>query len=269
LIIRLGLRCVAGVPATVLNGSLDWGYILKSFLFLPAYSEQGGLHPLLAVGWTLNFEMFFYVVFALALWLRVPPLPFVSLLFAGLSVAALFRQPDWPALAFWMNTILLEFVAGMAIARMCMTGVRVSPAVAAAMTATGFAGLLWPWGVVPDMMRVLTWGIPAALIVAGVAQLEPLLQGRVPTQLMRLGDSSYALYLFHPMIAPAAPALLAKVAFPNAPLSILLSTALAIAAALVVYRYGERCVTEMLKATLDDLKRRRPERAGAVDRTTA
>ncbi len=269
MIIRLGLRCVAGVPATVLNGSLDWGYILKSFLFLPAYSEQGGLHPLLAVGWTLNFEMFFYVVFALALWLRVPPLPFVSLLFAGLSVAALFRQPDWPALAFWMNTILLEFVAGMAIARMCMTGVRVSPAVAAAMTATGFAGLLWPWGVVPDMMRVLTWGIPAALIVAGVAQLEPLLQGRVPTQLMRLGDSSYALYLFHPMIAPAAPALLAKVAFPNAPLSILLSTALAIAAALVVYRYGERCVTEMLKATLDDLKRRRPERAGAVDRTTA
>ncbi|MFZ4759466.1 MAG: acyltransferase family protein, partial [Burkholderiaceae bacterium] len=208
----LKVAAILAVPAAVLNGGLDLGHVVKSYLFLPSYNEQGGLHPVVAVGWTLNFEMFFYVVFATAMVLRVPPLPFVGLFFAALSVAALFRQPDWPAVAFWLDTILLEFVAGMVIARLCMSGVRVAPPVAIAMTAAGFAGLLWPWGVVPDMMRVLAWGVPAALIVSGVAMLEPVLQGRVPSQLMLLGDSSYALYLFHPMIAPIAPALLAKAA---------------------------------------------------------
>jgi exopolysaccharide production protein ExoZ len=254
----LKLAAIIAVPATVLNGGLDVGHIVKSYLFLPSYNESGGLHPVVAVGWTLNFEMFFYVVFALAMVLRVPPLPFVGVLFAGLSVAALFRQPDWPAVAFWLDTILLEFVAGMVIARLCLAGVRVPPAIAAAMTAVGFAGLLWPWGAVPDMMRVLVWGIPAALIVAGIAQLEPVLQGRVPAPLMLLGDSSYALYLFHPMIAPAAPALLAKVAFPNVPLSILLSIALAIGSALVVYRFGERPVTAMLKGAVGSRSRLKP-----------
>jgi len=254
----LKLAAVLAVPAAVLNAGLDPGHIVRSYLFLPSYNEHGILHPVLGVGWTLNFEMFFYVVFALAMVLRVPPLPFVGVVFAGLSIAALFRQPGWVAAAFWLDTILLEFVAGMVVARLCMSGVRVPPAAAVPMVAAGFIGLLWPWGVVPDMMRVLTWGIPAALIVAGVAFLEPVLQGRVPARVLLLGDSSYALYLFHPMIAPIAPALLAKAALPNAPLSIVLSIALAIGAALVAYRFGERPVTAMLKAAVEGRTRLKP-----------
>lgn len=253
----LKVAAILAVPAAVLNGGIDVAHIVKSYLFIPSYNEQGGLHPVVAVGWTLNFEMFFYIAFALALWLRVPPLPFVGLIFAALSVAALFREPDWPALAFWLDTIVLEFVAGMVLARLCIDGARVPPAVAATMVLVGFAGLLWPWGEVPGMMRVLVWGIPAVLIVAGVALLEPVLQGRVPASLMSLGDSSYALYLFHPMIAPAAPALLAKAALPNVPLSILLSIALSIGVALVVYRFGERPVTARLKGVVEGRDRRR------------
>ncbi len=254
----LKLAAVLAVPSAVLNAGLDPGHILRSYLFLPSYNEHGALQPVVGVGWTLNFEMFFYVVFALAMVLRVPPLPFVGLLFAGLSVAALFRQPDWVAAAFWLDTILLEFVAGMAIAQLCMSGMRMPPAAAVSMVAVGFVGLLWPWGVVPDMMRVLTWGIPAALIVGGVAFLEPVLQGRVPARVLLLGDSSYALYLFHPMIAPIAPVLLAKAALPNAPLSIVLSIALSIGSALVAYRFGERPVTAFLRSAVEGHNRLKP-----------
>lgn len=263
----LKLAAVLAVPAAVLNGGIDLGYVAASYLFIPAFAQSGEIHPLVAVGWTLNFEMFFYAVFALAMMLRVSPVPLVGALFACLSVAALFRQPDWPALSFWLDTILLEFVAGMLLAKLCLAGVRVPAPVAVLMVAIGFVGLLWPWGALPQMMRVLNWGIPAMLIVAGVALLEPVLQGRLPRPTMLLGDSSYALYLFHPMISPAAPALLAKLAFPNAPLSILLSVALAIGVALVVHRFGERPVTAMLKVLVERRARCSPAPSGVPGRS--
>lgn len=247
----LKIAAVIAAPAAVVNGGLDIGHIVRSYLFLPSYNEQGLLVPVVGVGWTLNFEMFFYAMFAAGMALRISPTRFVAVLFSGLSIVALFRQPDWPAVAFWFDTIVLEFVAGMFIAHWCMSGVRVPPVFAAALATVGFVGLLWPWGVVPDMMRLLTWGMPAVMIVTGVALLEPVLQGRVPATLISLGDSSYALYLFHPMIAPLAPVLLAKAAMPNAPLSIVLSIALSMAAAIAVYRFGERPLTSLLKVFVE------------------
>ena len=40
---------------------------IASFLFLPSADRAGFVEPVLAVGWTLSFEMLFYVVFAAAL----------------------------------------------------------------------------------------------------------------------------------------------------------------------------------------------------------
>ncbi len=40
---------------------------LKSLLFIPYSNEDGLMHPVLGQGWTLNYEMFFYVIFGLAL----------------------------------------------------------------------------------------------------------------------------------------------------------------------------------------------------------
>ena len=52
-----------------LHGSLNTNiYLLKSFLFLP-YLRPGStdMRPIVGQGWTLNYEMFFYVVFGLCL----------------------------------------------------------------------------------------------------------------------------------------------------------------------------------------------------------
>jgi exopolysaccharide production protein ExoZ len=43
------------------------GNVLKSLLFVPYRDVHGETQPILPVGWTLNLEMFFYVLFALAL----------------------------------------------------------------------------------------------------------------------------------------------------------------------------------------------------------
>lgn len=245
----LKLAAIISVPSMAINAGLDPWHIAKSFLFLPSFNERGVLEPVLGVGWTLNFEMFFYAVFAAALFLRRPPLRLVTMLFLVVCFIALLRTPAWPAIGFWANTIVIEFVAGMWIAHACLTGRQCNLLGAMAMVGIGFGGLLVPWGDIPDMMRPLTWGIPAMLIVCGVAFMEPALKGRVPAPLLYLGNSSYALYLFHPMVAPIAPALLAKLGLVNAPLSISASVLLAIASGSFVHSFIERPINKVTRST--------------------
>ncbi len=63
-----------------------------SYLFLPTRNSDGNLFPLLGVGWTLNFEMLFYLLFAVALFLRVSVFKFVGTVLFLLASGALFRQ---------------------------------------------------------------------------------------------------------------------------------------------------------------------------------
>ena len=57
-----------------LNISPELISIAKDFLFIPHLSidedEQGEIFPVLIQGWTLNYEMFFYFIFAIAMLFR-------------------------------------------------------------------------------------------------------------------------------------------------------------------------------------------------------
>ncbi len=239
------------VPALAMNNQVDGFHVFSSYMFLPARSPAGELVPLLEIGWTLNFEMFFYAVFALALLLRVQPVSAAAVTFIGLSLLALFRQPDWPAVAFWCDVILLEFLAGMIVGRLALRGTRMQPHIALVVAVAGFCLLLSGWTFEHPMLRVVQWGLPATMIVAAVALSESWLHGRVPIVLKRLGDSSYSLYLIHPLVAPIPAALLARADVRVAWLSIFLSMACAVVASLVLYRLFERPVTRKLKEWLD------------------
>jgi len=42
-------------------------HVVASYLFVPWENPYGRFYPILILGWTLNFEMFFYAMFAIAL----------------------------------------------------------------------------------------------------------------------------------------------------------------------------------------------------------
>jgi exopolysaccharide production protein ExoZ len=56
-----------GSAVLVRQQDADWLYLLKSFLLIPAYDADGEFYPVLMVGWTLIFEMYFYLLFFVAL----------------------------------------------------------------------------------------------------------------------------------------------------------------------------------------------------------
>ena len=54
-------------PSLVQNTPTDIGRLVASILFVPELRPDGTMRPVVFVGWTLNFEMAFYVLFALGL----------------------------------------------------------------------------------------------------------------------------------------------------------------------------------------------------------
>lgn len=180
----------------------DWKHILASYLFIPSMRVPGEIRPVMALGWTLNMEMFFYVLFAAAL-----AFPFrrgIALLaLAILSFAAvgLAFRPEQVQLAFWSQSLVLEFLFGCLLAVAFLKGVRLTVPAAIVLGLIGFAGMLKIPGLdgEPTALDGLRWGVPALLVVAAAA-LSPSSSSRVVPWLAALGDASYSLYLAHPFI---------------------------------------------------------------------
>lgn len=185
-----------------LRSSLDLDYVARSYLFFPVVDSAGHFRPLLPVGWTLTYEFLFYLLFALALALRVDVL---RVLLPGLGlfvVMALFRTDSWPAWTILFNTIVIEFIFGVALAKATLRGWSLPAALAVFCVVAGFALILAvPQG--SEKLRVLTWGLPALAIVAGAVSLERLVAAALPRWLLVLGDASYSIYLTHGFVLPA------------------------------------------------------------------
>ena len=173
------------------------GAILSSLLFIPHARPDGTAQPLNPVGWTLNYEMFFYVLFALGL--AIAPHRLVrlvgALLFTIVGLGLILR-PDVTALRFWCDAIVLEFLAGMVVGRLYLSGFRIGalPATLLAGLAVASFAVAAGYGEPRGLWRLLAWGGPALLLLlAAVLGPSPAL----PRPLTWLGDASYSLYLFH------------------------------------------------------------------------
>jgi exopolysaccharide production protein ExoZ len=239
----------------VIAALLTTGYVLHaqfspvntvaSYLFLPAYNTEGHIGPILGVGWTLNFEMFFYFLFALALFFRMSVYKFVGTVLTFLALGAFFRQPNWPAVSFYLDTSVLQFFYGMVIAKACLAGRHIPKHFALPLLGLGFVGLLGPW---PPLVQFhnLQFGIAAALIVYSMASLEDSLT-RIPRFVLYMADASYVIYLFHPFIAPAVPVALLKLHLLCPWLSVACSVILGLGGGCLIYLLIDAPITEWFR----------------------
>ena len=235
---------------------LSWPVIAASYVFLPFPRASGATAPALSLGWTLSYEMFFYVIFACAILLprRIAVLvASTTLLALPYIVPYLGLSPPNP-LPVLCNTMLYEFVYGMAIAFALREGLRLPLWLAAAMVAIGIGMIAWTGmdaSGITIVPRQIIWGGGAALIVAGatLAQARALPDGRVTKALCLLGDASFSLYLLHTLVFCTVrmyvPKHLSPVAHPWVYATLLVCSAIGVAIA--VYLHFERPLTKMLQ----------------------
>ena len=94
---------------------VSWSYLLKSLLFIP-YEHNVIYQPVLGLGYTLNYEMLFYVLFYLPARVsekigRKGARGMICSTGIILLVVLNILNPPLP-FYFWCNTLMLEFVFG-------------------------------------------------------------------------------------------------------------------------------------------------------------
>lgn len=140
LTMRLAMAAVAVLLTAKAFPSLQ--AVLTSYLFIPYDSMGYGdayPFPIIDLGWTLNYEMFFYVVFAVFIFLPLERavLTTATVLLAAVLIGSTFNLAL--PFSFWFQPIILEFVAGMLLAVLFLRGVRLPPLLGIAVALCGVA----------------------------------------------------------------------------------------------------------------------------------
>lgn len=192
--------------------------LLHSLTLIPRLDNGQYLDPIVPIGWTLQFEIFFYSLCALAILARSKWLPMITAI--SLSIASSAFD------AYYLNPILLEFAGGYAFALYLSSQKKqigpigfpvaivlvVSSSALFLLAATGRdAGYPSAFDVMqaPRMIiafgdtyipRWLAWGLPSLTVVAIALRLENSLNWRLAS----LGKYTYSVYLCHTFAIGAA-----------------------------------------------------------------
>ncbi|HEY4081701.1 MAG TPA: acyltransferase [Burkholderiaceae bacterium] len=183
-----------------------------SFWPYPTYGFEGeAVFPLHNLGWSLNYEVFFYLVFSVFIVLPIRrAVTGVCLAIMSIVLLGMAWRPESTALRFWTQPIIVEFALGVLAGGAWLRGFALKGVTAGLLAAISVVVLsLNPLGlaVAPgttttpnDWVRVASWGLPAAAILFAAVGYEQgrQLRSRALSLLERIGDSSYSLYLMHP-----------------------------------------------------------------------
>lgn len=181
---------------------VDPANLLKSLFFVAYYDDLSGLvQPVLNVGWTLNLEIVFYLVFAATMLLPVyVQVAAIGTLFAVAVGARVVLDPPVESVLFFYTTpMLLEFVAGAVLGALASQIRRVPIVAGYGLMAVGVCAAI-ALGFRPELPRSISQGLPSVLLLAGAVIAEPRFRARGMVWPKLLGDSSYSLYLMHPIV---------------------------------------------------------------------
>ncbi len=187
-------------PSLFANAELRVQALVQSLFFIPHFSDAhpGEVWPIVAPGWSLNYEMYFYALFAASLFLAQRyRLWFISAAILGVFLLAHAIDGSGPFSKFFTDGVVFEFIFGMLLAKAWLSGFRLSSRAGVVLFISGFALLiLHSQGQLLaslNMPGIISYGIPATMVVAGTLYIQ---MPKSDFGLL-LGDASYALYLSH------------------------------------------------------------------------
>lgn len=245
----LKVALLVAVPALAFKSTIDPAHVAASLFFLPTTAPWGLIQPTLPVGWTLNFEMLFYLVFAIAIAIGAPRIRWCLAIFLCVFLAGRLFPSNVP-LAFYAQSIIFEFIIGVAFAQMLLRW-GPGPVTAGALllvAGTAFTFFLG-WDSTSD--RLWPWGIGSAAIVLGTLWVERVVDGKAWAKpLAFLGDASYSIYLSHTFVVPACVIVLKKLGVMDLATVFLVTSVAVMAAGAASYLWLEKPLIAISKRLL-------------------
>src|SRR5262249_38742430 len=145
---------------------------------------------------------------------------------------------------FYSYQRIFEFPLGFVAYRMWKHGVRIRPMLAAVIAIAAYAWMSYVnWNALSDA-NLLSFGIPAFLVVACCLNLESSIgSGPLTGLAILIGDASYAIYLSHPYCVEAARRLMTGDSMgvsPTGPLGVTAIIIVATGVGIALYWYVDR-----------------------------
>lgn len=202
-------------PSLLQTARFDLEHILASYAFIAwEHPTTGLMEPVVLPGWTLNYEMFFYLIFGVLLLADRRHRLFIATVFFGvlpvigdLLIKAMSDDAVGRSqIGFYTSSIMLEFVFGMLLGEL-YTRTDVLNTIAKQygwLTAlVGLLSLLFVADLFPSMPRYISRGIPSLILVTGTLAQDCTGGVRKYWLPLTAGNASYSLYLMHPFVLSA------------------------------------------------------------------
>jgi len=266
----LAASVALAAPSILKSTVFDPPHVVASLLFIPWINPADPLGsmiaPVIVPGWTLNYEMYFYLVFGLMLLLpRSARLTATLAVFSLIWLVCQLLPADSTPARFYGSLVVFEFLAGAVIGSIYMSGHRLAAPPAAALAVIAVQIMLMVDASHLQIDRLFKFGILAASVVYAATAVD---QSRVPklTWLRYVGDASYSIYITHIFVLAGA-----RMLYPRLPLDLMRNEFVFLAICLVLSTLVGALVHWLFEAPIDrylnrnsSLQRlRSPERGSA------
>lgn len=204
--------CFIIIKSTSYAQHVGTAQIFNTILFLPLLDFGHFVMPLHPYGWTLCFEMWFYLAFAFLLFVsKEKAKRFLIIGMATLTIAvSLLYKGEWVLPHFIFSPLVLEFCSGILLYSFYDKLLSKRNAIISAiLCVVSFIGVLyfqelgWYNKVLDSAwlgwQRLFIWGTFAFTLALTFLYLEKRNRSLFPHWLMKLGDASYSLYLIQPI----------------------------------------------------------------------
>ena len=237
------LTLTAYIAYTIILGGKV--YALKNFL---SYTLYPGIR-ILPISWSLTFEVMFYLMFAIALLISMKRNHLYSILIVVVTLfyfsGALLPVRTDPH-GITMSPLVFEFIFGIFIFQLYQRKILLSRGAAFVAIFLYFVAVAYnvmtPSTGVFNYEYVMRWGLSSSLFVYALLSIEAL-GFNMPKSLIYIGDSSYSLYLSHPLIMMFIAKIWVKMnippVFPTSVLTYVL-VAMAICFAMILFLFVEK-----------------------------
>lgn len=245
------------VPGINGGKSYSWSNLIQSLLFIPYYSSDGKLFPILSVGWTLILEVYEYIVFwALYKFFRknkyrdiVTVIAFAFLVIMGKVLSTYYIST--PILVIWSYKYQWAFLIGMLISIYKNGQDQIEPVgqetVNANFILIGYAVLFALCTYVISDSFAFVLGVSAAAV--GLIMFPNLSFSK---WIVGFGNLSFSFYLIHKFVIALVDKIVTRI-FSDAVagvIGVLLAFVLTLVASVISYHVIEKVVSARLKKLL-------------------
>lgn len=226
--------------------------LIKSLFFIPIYSEIENkiLYPIIMVGWTLNYEIFFYFIVAIILLFTKKNLNLViiAVLLSLFFISNLYKDKHYLFL-FISNSIILEFAFGIILFLIYNNFKNNQIFDHFISIISVFILLILSFYFFQNFeIRIINHGIPAFLLVFLFLQINKYFKEN--KFFNTLGVISYAMYLVHPYFLSLNYKIISKYNIQYTFISYFICLTIIIIISYLIYRLFEKNVIKYLKYKL-------------------